>query len=79
MKKHCYICYSDNTDDDFICDTCNEYYCEDCSYTFSLHYQHQGTRCYFCADQRRRKELDKSIIRENKIKLFLNYQKNLLT
>lgn len=70
--KYCHICYSDNTDDDFICDTCNEYYCEDCSYTFSLHYQHEGARCYSCADQRRRKELDKAIIRGNKIKLFLN-------
>lgn len=71
MKKYCYICYSDNTDGDFICDSCNEYYCEDCSYTFSIHYQHQGSRCYSCANQSRRKKLDKSIIRENKIKLIL--------
>lgn len=71
MKKYCYICYSDNTDDDFICDSCNEYYCEDCSYTFSIHYQHQGSRCYSCANQSRRKKLEKSIIRENKLKTIL--------
>lgn len=51
MRYICYICY-DTTEEDFLCDTCDQYYCEDCSYVFSLHYQFQGARCHMCADQR---------------------------
>jgi len=67
---HCYICFG-VTDEDFLCDMCDEYYCEKCSYTFSLHYQHEGARCYYCADQNRRTKLTKEEIRDNKIKLLL--------
>lgn len=70
--KHCYLCYSTRTDDDFICDTCDEYYCEDCSYTFGIYYQFQGSRCYMCADQdRRTKRLTREEIRDNKLELCL--------
>lgn len=68
---HCHICFG-ITDEDFLCDRCEEYYCEKCSYTFSLHYQHQGARCYHCADQDRRTKLTKEEIRDNKLKLILN-------
>jgi hypothetical protein len=70
--NHCHICYSSRVDDDFICDVCDNYYCEDCSYTFTLHYQHQGPRCHFCSDQNRLKLLTKEMIRDNKIKLLIN-------
>lgn len=72
MIIHCHICYSTNVEPEMVCDICDELYCEDCSYTFSLHYQHQGSRCYSCADQGRRKVLTKQMIRENKLKLFLD-------
>ena len=68
---YCYICYED-TDDYMICDTCDNYYCGGCSYTYTLHYQHQGSRCYHCSDQRRRKSITKSQIRKNKLKRFIN-------
>ena len=69
-QPHCYICYTTNVEPDImVCDTCDEVYCEDCSYTFSLHYQHQGARCYQCADQRRRTPLDKRDIVLNKVLL----------
>lgn len=68
---HCYICYQ-KTDEDFLCDRCEQYYCEDCSYIFTIHYQHQGSRCYSCADQSRLKPLLESNIRDNKINLILN-------
>ncbi len=67
---HCHICYSTAVDEDCVCDTCDEYYCQDCSYTFTLHYQHEGARCHWCADQYRRKTLTKEMIRENKLKLI---------
>ena len=67
VVKHCYICYSLNTDDDFICDRCDEHYCEECSYSFTYHYQFQGARCYLCADQSRREILTKEKIRDLKI------------
>lgn len=66
---HCYLCYA-KTDEDFICDTCDNYYCEDCSYHFKIHYQFQGARCYICADQYHRK-ITKEEIRDNKIKLII--------
>jgi len=69
---YCHICYSLNTDEDFICDTCEQYYCEECSYTFTLHYQHEGPRCYWCADQGRRKPLSKADIIDNKMKILFN-------
>ena len=69
---YCNICYSLNTDEDFICDTCEQYYCEECSYTFTLHYQHEGPRCYWCADQGRRKPLSKADIIDNKMKILFN-------
>jgi hypothetical protein len=68
-QPHCYICYTMNVDTDMICDTCDEIYCDDCSYTFSLHYQHQGSRCYNCADQSRRTSLNKRDITLNKVLL----------
>jgi len=72
---HCYICYSTNVDEDFICDTCDQYYCEDCSYTFTLHYQHEGPRCFLCADQGRRKPLTKDMIRDNKLKMIFDFER----
>jgi hypothetical protein len=71
---HCYICYTTVLGPDImVCDTCDEIYCEDCSYTFSLHYQHQGARCHWCSDQRRLKPLTKEMLRDNKLKLLLLY------
>ena len=67
---HCHICYSLSVDDDFICDTCEQHYCEDCSYTYTLHYQHQGARCYYCSDQRRLKPLDKETKGKNMIEYW---------
>lgn len=69
---HCSRCYTmENIDDENnICDICEEHYCEECSYTFSLHYQHQGSRCYLCADQQRRTKLELTTKRDNKIKLI---------
>lgn len=74
MIKFCYICYS-KTDDDYICDRCDEHYCYDCSYTFSLHYQHQGSRCYYCADQSRRDQLTKEDKRNNLLVLWEEMKK----
>lgn len=71
MEPHCHICYSTKVED-CVCDRCEQHYCYDCSYTFSPHYQHQGSRCYPCANQSRREKLDKSIIRENKLKTILS-------
>lgn len=68
--NHCHICYS--LDVEFICDRCDEYYCEDCSYSFTQHYQYHGSRCHFCSDQRRKIDLTKEKIRENKIKLIIH-------
>jgi hypothetical protein len=67
---YCYICFK-ITDKYLLCDMCDKYYCEDCSYRFSLHYQHQGARCYECADQDRIKPLRKIDIRNNKIESFI--------
>lgn len=67
---HCYICYSTSVEEDCVCDRCDEYYCSECSYTFEYYYQHEGTRCHWCADQSRRKPLTKEMIRENKLKLI---------
>ena len=71
MIYHCYICFR-ITDEYHLCDTCDRHYCEDCSYRYSLHYQHQGSRCYECADQSRMKPLTKLDIRNNKIELLIN-------
>lgn len=72
MVKYCWICYSTKTDDDFICDICDRHYCEDCSYSFTLHYQFQGSRCYSCANQSRRKKYSIIDERNNKIDLILD-------
>lgn len=65
-KVYCYICYKE-TYEELICDTCEEYYCEDCSYIYTLHYQFEGCRCYICSNQYRISPLNKSEVRENKI------------
>ena len=72
---YCEICYEIDTDPILVCDTCECNYCEDCSYTFSIHYQFQGGRCYICADQRRRRSLTIEEKRDKKIK-FLTWKKN---
>lgn len=69
--QHCYICYSSPVDEDFVCDRCENHYCEDCSYTYSLHYQFQGSRCHWCSDQPRLIKLTQAMVRSNKIKLLI--------
>lgn len=64
MDNICHICLSDNIIDDgdgtpLTCDKCGEFYCEECSYTFSIHFQYQGSLCYHCANQSRRAPLNK--------------------
>lgn len=73
---NCEICYTlgQKDDDIFECDICGRLYCWECSYTFSLHYQHQGSRCYECSDQSRIKPLTKDMIRENKIDLLFKLE-----
>jgi hypothetical protein len=72
VDPHCHICYTTNVEPDImVCDICDEVYCEDCSYTFTIHYQHQGARCFWCSNQNRLKPLSKETIRDNKLKLFL--------
>ena len=68
--EHCHICYTIE-DELFICDKCDELYCLDCSYTYTIHFQYEGCMCHWCSDQKRLKELSKSDIRENKLKLIL--------
>ncbi len=70
INKYCHICYSPNIDE-WVCDRCEQHYCEDCSYTFGIHYQYEGALCYHCSDQNRRKPLTREMIRDNKIKLVL--------
>lgn len=80
MNNLCYICLSEDIwiDDDglLVCDTCGEYYCyeelkrifaPDCSYTYTIHYQHEGSRCYHCANQPRRKPLNRRDFKINYI------------
>jgi hypothetical protein len=72
IEPHCHICYTANVEPDImVCDICDGVYCEDCSYTFSIHYQHQGARCFRCSDQKRLKPLSMETIRDNKLKLFI--------
>ena len=71
-KIHCYICYSTDVDEDYVCDRCEEHYCCDCSCTYNIHTQCDSNLCYECADHSRRKPLTKSMIRDNKLLLLLN-------
>ncbi len=70
--NYCHICYSKFVEDYAICDRCDQYYCEDCSYTFSPHYQFEGSRCYYCAEQYRRTPLSIELIRNNKIRGYID-------
>lgn len=71
MTSYCWICFS-LAEDECVCDMCEQHYCDDCSYLFTLHYQHQGARCHICSDQTRIKKLTKDYIRENKIKMIFD-------
>ncbi len=72
MINHCHICYTLNVDDEFICDKCENYYCEDCSYSYTIHFQYEGGLCYHCSDQKRRNTLSKEDIRNNKILIIFD-------
>jgi len=77
VKRYCSICYAidgdnGNIEEWAICDICDEHYCEECSYTFGIHYQHQGARCYICADQSRRDPLSKEERRDRKANFIIN-------
>jgi len=67
---YCYICNT-QTEPYLICDQCDNHYCDDCSYTYSLHYQFQGSRCYECSGQGRITPLEKNIVRDNAIEIIL--------
>lgn len=72
VNNYCHICYSMNIDPEYVCDRCEQHYCWDCSYTFTIHYQYEGSLCHYCSDQRRRIPLTKDMKRDNKIKLVLS-------
>lgn len=72
MIDHCHICYTMDVEPEFVCDRCDLHYCDECSYSFNLHYQFEGSRCHLCSDQPRRNRLDKILKRDNKIKLILH-------
>jgi hypothetical protein len=76
QEKYCYICYS--TDECYICDRCEEHYCYECAYTFTIHYQYEGNLCYHCSDQRRKTPLTKELKRELKIKYLQSSNDNSL-
>jgi hypothetical protein len=77
---YCSICYSKILDseissestEEFTCDLCDSFFCQDCSYFFTIHYQFQGSRCYSCADQWIRQKLDPIEKRDNKITYCLD-------
>ena len=74
IETHCQICYTSIETDIMACDICDKIYCEDCSYTFTIYYQHEGSRCFLCSGQKRLKSLSKENIRDNKLKIFLSNQ-----
>jgi len=71
-EKVCHICLSVDvfidSENILTCDTCDEYYCYDCSYTYTVHYQYEGMKCYWCSEQKRLKPLDK---RDSKLNYLL--------
>jgi hypothetical protein len=69
--NHCYICY-EFEDELFICDRCDNWYCYECSYSYTYHNPYEGNLCYLCSDQSRRKALTDNDIRNNKIKMCIN-------
>lgn len=69
--EHCHICYSTKDIIEVVCDRCEEAYCYECSYTYSIHYQYEGNLCYLCADQSRRNRLTKEMKRSLKIEYVL--------
>ena len=69
-KIHCHICYSTNVDEEFICERCDQYYCEDCAAIFNSISQIDYNCCYECSDGNRIKPLHKDEIRNNKLKLI---------
>ncbi len=72
---HCYICYSTNVEEECVCENCEEHYCWDCSCTYSIHTQCDSNLCYQCADHNRRKSLTRDMIRENKINLLIDAER----
>ncbi len=74
MSDSCHICY-EFEDELFICDKCENFYCYECSYSYTIHYQYEGQLCCFCADQFRRKMLTITELRDRKIKLYLHEEK----
>lgn len=71
-KIFCHICYSE-TSEELICDKCEKYYCEECSYTFTIHYQYEGSQCYYCSDQRRKNPVNMiQLRRENLVKILFD-------
>ena len=71
MTKHCHICYSDQVDDRYNCEVCDNHYCDDCSATFNEHSQIDYNCCCHCSDQSPIVCKSKGDIRDNKLKLLL--------
>jgi len=70
MNYHCNICFG-LTDEDIICNKCDELYCYDCSSTYTIHNQIDYNCCYNCSDQTRRNKLTIEILRDNKLNMIL--------
>ena len=49
MNPKCHIC-GNLTDEDYICQRCGEYVCEDCWVPVTYHNQCTETRCQSCED-----------------------------
>lgn len=69
-KYYCHICGAE-TDVEYLCDSCDNYYCDTCSYVFTQ-FNSEGNYCHECANQPRRKKLTIDEIRDNKLKQLLD-------
>jgi len=75
MDPKCHIC-GNPTDEDYICQRCGEYVCEDCWVPMTYHNQCTETRCQSCEDLREEEEW-KEIEREERQKEALIEKKKI--
>lgn len=49
MEPHCHLCGKE-TEIDFVCEKCEEFYCEDCSAKYTIHTQIDYSCCESCSN-----------------------------
>ena len=78
MILHCHLCYTQDVDEEVVCERCEENFCFSCSAQFTLHGRIDYNCCYMCGDTDPCVKKEREEIYDNESKLISDSRDNII-